>query len=212
MVMWRRRTDGERGTSLMELMMGLVILSILITMATPGLASLIGRFYTRSAAEDLMYAADLARSRARANRRAYALQVGGLGVDGELYKVVVRRGAGISCDSANATNGEVVYTADYSKANAAGNPTVAILRRAPAELLSSNHFLCFRADGRVVRSDTGLPYRGPAVGYLAGDAYFELSRVFGTTPVGDRLQVQIGYNGSVRLTYGNDLSQLQGVN
>jgi Tfp pilus assembly protein FimT len=206
------KSAGEQGTSLVELMMGLLILVILITLSTPGLASLVGRYYTRSAAEDLMYASDLARSRARANRRAYAVQVGGLGVDGELFKVVVRRGAGTSCESANATNGEVVFTADYSKGNTAGNPSVAVLRRAPAELLAANHFLCFKPDGRVVRSDTGLAYRGPAAGYLAGDVYYELSRVAGTTPVGDKLQVQIGYNGSIRLTYGHDLDKLVGVN
>jgi prepilin-type N-terminal cleavage/methylation domain-containing protein len=203
---------SQRGTTLMELMMGLVILSILMAVASPGLGALVGRFYTRSAADDLMYAADLARSRARANRRAYALQVGALGVDGELLVITVRRGAGTTCESAGpgAGKGEVVFTADYGKDNATNNPDVAILRRAPAELASPDVFLCFKPDGRVVRSDTELPFTGPTVDYLAGDVFYELTRVAGTTPVGDRLQVQIGYNGSIRLVYGRDLAKLQG--
>lgn len=205
-----RPRPAEQGSTLMELMMGLVILAILIALSTPGLASLIGRFYTRSAAEDLVYAADLARSRARANRRAYGLQVGGLGVDGELLKITVRRGTDTTCANASAAKGEVVFTADYSKDNAAGNPHVAILARAPKELASSTLYLCYKPDGRVVRSDTELPFTGPNAQFLAGDVYYELSRVAGTTPVGDRLQVQIGYNGSVRIGFGRDLSKLQG--
>ncbi|MCB9740898.1 MAG: hypothetical protein H6747_16650 [Deltaproteobacteria bacterium] len=203
---------SQRGTTLMELMMGLMILTILTSVALPGLGALVGRFYTRSAADDVMYAADLARSRARSNRRAYGLQVGGLGVDGELLKVTVRRGSGTSCDSAGAGagKGEVVFTADYAKDNAAGNPYVAIIKRAPAEVSSPTVFLCFKPDGRVVRSDTELAFSGPTDAYLAGDVYYELSRVAGTTPVGDRLQVQIGYNGSIRLVHGRDLTKLQG--
>ena len=206
----RRPDASNRGSTLLELMIGLVILSILMGIALPGLGALIGRFYGRSAAEDLLYAADLARSRARAQRVAYTVSAGNNGIDGELLNIVVRRGQGTACSSADATNGEVLYTAAYTKNNATNNPEIAIMRRAPNELLKAGALLCFKPDGRVVRADTEQPFSPPASGYLAGDAWFELSRVQGTTAIGDLWQVKIGYNGSSRLTFGHDLAKLKG--
>ena len=125
-------------------------------------------------------------------------------------KIEVRRGQGTACSSADSTNGEVLYTADYSKDNPTGNPLVAIMRRAPNDLLKAGAMICFKPDGRVVRADNELPFSPPTAGYLAGDVYFELSRVQGTTAVGDLWQVQISYNGSSRLTFGHDLAKLKG--
>ncbi len=200
----------QRGSTLLELMIGLVILSILMGVALPGLGTLIGRFYGRSAAEDLLYAADLARSRARAQRVAYTVSAGSNGIDGELLKIVVRKGQGTACSSADPANGEILYTADYSKNNPTNNPEIAIMRRAPNDLLKSGAMLCFKPDGRVVRADNELPFSPPTADFLAGDAYFELSRVQGTTAIGDLWQVQISYNGSSRLTFGHDLAKLKG--
>jgi hypothetical protein len=169
-----------------------------------------GRYNVRSAADDLLYAADLARSRARANRVAYALQIGATGSDGEFLQLWLRRGVDPTCASAAAGSGEVVYQRDFHKNNTANDPEIVILARAPGELASAGLALCFKPDGRVVRADTELPFSGPGAGYLAGDVYYELSRVVGTTPIGDRLQVQIGYNGSLRLVFGRDLTKLQG--
>lgn len=202
---------GQRGTSLIELMIGLAVLSIVMSVALPGLSSLVGRFYTRSAAEDLLYATDLARSRARAQRIAFSVSVGTLGVDGEGLHIQARRGATTACASANATNGALVYESDWSSNNARNNPTVVVLARAPAELSTGGMFLCFKPDGRLVRSDTELTFAPPTAGMLAGDVFFTLARVQGTTPIGDRLQLQVAYNGSARITFGHDLTKLQGV-
>ncbi len=201
---------GQRGTSLIELMIGLVVLMVVMGVALPNAATLIGRFFTRSGAEDLLYAADLARSRARAQRLAYSLSVGGLGVDGELMNITVRRGTSSACSSAIGGGSTVAYTSDWGKNNPRGNPDIAVLRRAPKELGNSGMTVCFKPDGRVVRGDTEMPFSPPAPGFLAGDCYFELTRVHGTTPVGDILQVQIGYNGSSALTHGHNLGALQG--
>ncbi len=201
----------QRGTSLIELMVGLMVLMVVMGVALPSAATLIGRFFTRSGAEDLLYAADLARSRARAQRLSYSLSVGGLGVDGELMHIIVRRGTGSACASAVGGGSTVVYESDWGKDNPRGNPDIAVLRRAPKELGNAGMTVCFKPDGRVVRGDTEMPFSPPTPGYLAGDCYFELTRVHGTTPVGDILQVQIGYNGSSALTYGHDLGALQGA-
>lgn len=201
---------SERGTTLLELMIGLMILALLTTLATPGIASLVRRQNLRSAAEDVLYAAGLARSRARASRRAYGLQVGKLGNKGEFLTITVRRGASGACSSL--AGGTVEYTVEYTDKNTAGRPEVAIMARAPSELSSNTVFPCFKPDGRMVRSDTGLPFRAPAKGWFAGDVYYELRRVDNKIPMGTALQVQLGYSGTSRLTYGVDISKLQGVN
>ncbi len=201
---------GELGTTLFELMIGLMILTILTAVATPGIAALVRRQNLRDAAEDVLYAAGLARSRARANRRAYGLQVGKVGSKGEYLTITLRRGTGTKCDTLG--GGSVEYTREYTATNAAGRPEIAIVTRAPSELSSNTVFACFKPDGRMVRSDTGLPFRPPEKGWFAGDVYYELRRVNGSVAVGTAVQVQLGYNGTARLTYGVDLSKLQGVN
>ena len=207
-----RRTNGhaQAGTTLLELMIGLLILSLLAAIATPGIAALVQRQNLRSAAEDVLYAAGLARSRARASRRVYGLQVGKVGSANERLTITVRRGTSSKCSSIS--SGTVEYTTEYTDKNTAGLPEVAIVTRAPSELSSNTVFPCFKPDGRMVRSDTGLPFRAPAKGWFAGDVFYELRRMNGTTAVGTALQVQLGYSGTARLTYGLDLSKLQGVN
>ncbi|MCO4760996.1 MAG: prepilin-type N-terminal cleavage/methylation domain-containing protein [Myxococcales bacterium] len=202
--------NGQRGTTLPELMIGLLILSLLTAVATPGIGALLQRQNLRNAAEDIMYAAGIARSRARASRRAYGLQVGKLGSDGEALTITVRRGTGSKCDTIGA--GTIEYSRSYAANNTIGLSHVAIVKRAPSELGSNGTFPCFKPDGRMIRSDTGLPFRAPANGWFAGDVFYELRRKDGSLAVGTPLQVQFGYNGTARLTHGVDLSKLQGVN
>ncbi len=205
-----RPPRGQLGTTLTELFIGLFIVSLLAAVATPGVASLVRRQNLRSAAEDILYAAGLARSRARTNRRAYGLQVGKTGLKDEFLTLTLRRGTGTSCDTI--PSGTVEYTVEYTPTNAQGLAEVAIVARAPSELSSITVFPCFKPDGRMVRSDTGLAFRAPEKGWYAGDVYYELRRINGKVKMGTPLQVRLGYNGTARLTYGSDLSKLQGVN
>ena len=205
---WRRRVGGQRGTTLLELMIGLIVLTILTGIATPGISALVRRQNLRNAAEDVIYAANTARSRARTNRRAYGVSIGKTGMGGEPLTITVRRGSGTDCGSL--TDGTVEYLKEYTPSNNDGLAPVVVTARAPSELRSGKMFLCFKPDGRVVRGDTEQPFRPAVAGWFAGDVYFELQRVDGSTRIGPKLQVKVGYNGSTRITYGLNLGALQG--
>lgn len=201
---------GERGTTLLELMMGLVILTIITSIAIPAVSSLVRRQNLRQAGEDLVYAAEQARSRARSQRRAYGVLVGNGGGATDPLKVQLLRGKGTTC--ASIIGGQVVAEFDHGQGNLLNNPNVKVVAKAPQELSSPGVFPCFKPDGRVLRSDSGTPFSPPSgLGHAAGDVFFELRRVDGTgTEVGDRLQVQITYSGNARLTHGYPLADLQG--
>ena len=73
--LWQYNADARacRGLSLIELMVGLMILVLLTGIALPSMSTLWRRYNLRTAAEELVYAAELCRGRARANRRAGVL-------------------------------------------------------------------------------------------------------------------------------------------
>lgn len=203
-----RPDRSELGTTLIELMMGLVVLMVVTLIALPMTASFYRDANLRSAAEDIIYAGNLARSRARSNRRAYGVSVT-LGDDG--LKVDVIRGTSGACSSladAGATN---VYSSDYRKNNPKGNPVIAVVASAPADLTDPTAFPCFKPDGRVLRADSATPFSAPSgTSFQAGDVFYELMRVTSDgTKIGNRLQVQFSYSGNARLTFGYKLAALQ---
>ena len=210
----QRGQIGQRGTTLVELMIGLMILSVLGGLALPGVSSLTRAYYLRTAADDVVYAASLARNQAAANRRAYGLFFEGLDGAGAGLKVRVHQGTDTSCASTAPGGGALqMYAADWTIGNALNNPPIAIVAYAPAEMTNSAVWVCFKPDGRVLRADLSLPFSPPAGSLFgAGDIVLELQRVESNgVVVGNRLQVQIGYNGTARITFGRDTSKLQGA-
>lgn len=204
----------QRGSSLVELMIGLMILAVLSSLAMPGVASLTRSYYLRSAADDVVYAASLARNQAAANRRAYGLFFEGLDGAGAGLKVRVHQGADTTCASTAPGGGALqMYQADWTIGNALNYPAIAIVAYAPGEMTNSAVWVCFKPDGRVLRADLSLPFSPPAGSLFgAGDIVVELQRVEANgLVVGNRLQVQIGYNGTARITFGRDTSKLQGA-
>ncbi len=200
---------STRGTTLVELMIGLSILVILAGLATPGLASLIRSHNLRTAADDLVYGANLARGQAASNRRAYFLVFSGLAPAGCGLHFSVVQGTGSSCSTM--AGGLAIYTADYGAGNTFGNERVDITAFAPAELLTAGGAVCFKPDGRVLRADTGMYFSAPASTTLeAGDVVLQLQRSEGVANrVGTAVQVRIGYNGTARITFGLPMDQLQ---
>jgi len=205
--MARRRQ--QRGTTLLELMIGLSILAILAGLATPGLASLIRNHNLRTAADDLIYGVNLARGQAASNRRAYFLVFANLSPSGGGLSFSVVQGTGTACSTM--TGGLSVYGAQYGAGNISGNERVDVTAFAPAELLTAGGALCFKPDGRVLRADTGSYFSAPAATTLeAGDVVVQLQRSEGdSVRVGTPLQVRIGYNGAAHLTFGLPMDQLQ---
>ncbi len=202
---WRRSSPG---TSLVELMMGLMILMVLGGMAIPGIGSLTRNYNLRAAADELVYAVDLARSQAMANRTAYGIVFDSASAGGQ-YLFRVYKGTDATC--ASVAVGSLVRTVDYSATNADNNPAIQFTRTAPSEVGTPAAFLCFKPDGRLIRGDNGRTFSAPTGSLLsAGDVVLELARAEGGGAIGTPLQVQIGYNCTARVIFGRPTEQLQG--
>lgn len=200
---------GSRGTSLVELMMGLTILMVLGAMAVPGIGSMLRNYNLRSAADELVYAVDLARSQAMANRTAYGIVFDNATANGQ-YVFRVYKGSDATCASAAA--GNLVRTVDYSATNADNNPAIMFTRTAPSEVATPAAFLCFKPDGRLIRGDNGRTFSAPTGSLLsAGDVVLELARAEGGGAIGTPLQIQIGYNSTARVIFGRPTELLQGT-
>lgn len=207
----QRRQASIRGTTLVELLIGLSILMVLAALSTPGLSSLIRNHHLRSAADDVVFAVDMARGQAAANRRAYFVVFDGLtpGGSGLIFRVV--QGLDTTCTAASLAGGMTVYaTRDYSDGNALQNPRIDVTAFAPAQLATVGG-ACFKPDGRMLRADTGAYFSPPSSTSLgAGDIVLQLERTEGSgNHLGTALQVRIGYNGTARLTFGLPVDQLQ---
>ncbi len=199
---------SQRGTTMVELMIGLVIIMILSAMAVPGTAGIVRAYNLRAAADQLVYAVDLARGQSMANRRAYGIQFADPKVGGR-FSFNVIQGKDATC--ASIVGGTVVKTVDMGVANLNNDPAIQIVDLAPIELKNGASFPCFKSDGRVIRADNGLTYSAPGGTTLGGgDIVLQLQRVEGTALIGTALQVQIGYNGSARVVFGRPIAALQG--
>ncbi|MBM4342214.1 MAG: hypothetical protein FJ100_02420 [Deltaproteobacteria bacterium] len=205
----RRPLRGRQpGTTLTELMIGLVILMILGAATVPGGSALWQAYHVRSAADELVYAVDFARGQAMANRRAYGIQFTDPKAGGR-YVFSVVQGTGAAC--ASLSGGVVVRDVDMGPNNLTNSPAILITRIAPSDVTNAAAFPCFKPDGRVIRADNGRPFSAPTGSVLGnGDIVVELQRIDGTSLMGTPLQVQIGYNGSARVVYGRPTALLQG--
>ncbi len=199
---------GSPGTSLLELMMGLMILALLGALAVPGMASLTRTYNLRSAGDELVYSVDFARSQAMANRTAYGIVFDSAVPNGP-YVFRVYKGSDATCGSV--AKGKLVRTVDRSATNVDNEPVIGFVRTAPSEVASPTAFLCFKPDGRMIRGDNGRTFSAPAASLLsAGDVVLEIARFEKGTAIGTPVQVQIGYNSIARVTFGRAIEQLQG--
>ncbi|MSQ83201.1 MAG: hypothetical protein EXR77_09870 [Myxococcales bacterium] len=191
-----------------ELMIGLVIIMILGAATVPGSGAILRTYHTRSAADELVYAVDFARSQAMANRRAYGIQFVEPKAGGRFAFSIIQ-GTAAGCDSI--LGGLVVRVVDMGVGNLTNSPAIQITKAAPSDITNAAAFPCFKPDGRVIRADNGRPFSAPTGTTLGnGDIVLELQRIESSAPIGTALQVQIGYNGSARVVYGRPTVLLQG--
>lgn len=206
--MSQRLPTKMRGSTLLELMVGLVILMVLGMIATPSIGALTRNQHLRGAADDLVFAVDLARSQAMANRRAYGLVFDQPKASGA-FSFRVLQGADATCGSVLA--GTLLREVNYGPGNPKNDAVIGIVDIAPKELKSGIAFACFKADGRMIRGDNARAFSPPLGTKIgAGDVVVQIQRLQDGNWLGTPLQVQIGYNGSARVVYGRPLDLLQG--
>jgi prepilin-type N-terminal cleavage/methylation domain-containing protein len=198
----------QRGTTLLELMVGLAILAVLGTLAVPGIGSLTRNQHLRSAADELVFAVDLARSHAMANRLAYGLVFDHPKPQGG-FAFRILQGGDATCGSVLA--GTLVRAVDFGPGNALQEAVISIVDLAPKEIKNGGVFACFKPDGRMIRGDNGRTFSPPTGTKLgAGELIVQIQRLENNVWLGTPLQVQIGYNGSARVVHGRPLDALQG--
>ena len=206
--MTRQRNPRERGSTLLELLVGLAILSVLAGLAIPGVMSLWRSYNVRSAADDVIQAVDYARTQAQANRRAYVITLGGI-ANTVALAFDVWQGTGTGCSSW--IGGQKVRSINYNPNNPKNVGSVQISQFAPVDLATATAHICIKPDGRVLRADLSLPFSPPGGSTLgAGDVVIELARVEGGLVLGNPIQVQIGYNGTARIVVNRPIDQLAG--
>ncbi len=204
----RQFAHPERGTTLIELLVGLAILVVLAGLAVPGVMSLWRGYNVRSAADDIIQAVDFARTQAQANHRAYVITLGGTTVNAPLV-FDVWQGTSTAC--ASWVGGQKVRSITYAPNNSKNLSPVQISRFAPLDLSAATAHLCIKPDSRVLRADLSLPYSPPLGSTLgAGDVVIELARVEDTVVLGNPVQVQIGYNGTARIVVNRPIEELFG--
>jgi Tfp pilus assembly protein FimT len=198
----------ERGTTLVELLVGLAILVVLTGLAIPGVMSLWRSYNVRAAADEVIQAVDFARTQAQANRKAYVITLGGM-ANGNALVFDVWAAPTTAC--ATWATGQKIRSVNYNPNNAKNLATVQVSQFAPLDLANAAAHLCVKPDGRVLRADLSMPYSPPTGSTLgAGDVVLELARIDDNAVLGTPVQVQIGYNGTARVVVGRPIDQLLG--
>lgn len=193
-----RGQTNPRGFTLVELMIAVTILMILALMAFPTIRSGLARQHMVSATNEVMNIVDVARIQAIARNRAYVLRI-----------VAKNPNGSITLDESSTTRCADVATGTIKNLrsltfNSGDFRDVRIVQVVPADL-GGTYDLCFRPDGRVVRSDTSKPLPSTDSAYGAGEARIVLQRLGGgqkDQPQDVPHQIVVPYNGIPRFEPG----------
>jgi len=186
----------DRGFTLVELMITVVMLAVLVVVTLPPVLRAVERREVVNAAQAILDLIEFAKVQAAARNRAYqVVPVKTTGQPGQNGSITLNEGLTSACinfDDPQAIHG--VRVLDL----AAEYPAIHIVALVPDDLDRAT--LCIRPDGRVLRTDTGLPIPSGDSRYAAGDARIVVQRSGGAGRFeGVQNAVVIPFNGAARL-------------
>jgi type IV fimbrial biogenesis protein FimT len=191
----------DQGFTLVEAVIVLTIVAILATLSVPAIMNTLTHQELSSATNSFVSQVEFARVRAAASGRSYRLRVE-LSDGTNCGAIHLDESSGTAC-----TNESIaildVRVRSFDQKCTQGESYVHIESVEPNVLGNGLVTLCFRPDGRVVRSDTGAAVEG-SVGHEAGEALYVLRRYEHLSsgvpkPTALKRTVVIPYNGLVRL-------------
>jgi type II secretory pathway pseudopilin PulG len=180
----------------MELMVSIVILAVIAGIAIPSIQTGLRHQAIMSATLEAMHLVDVCRIQAISRNRAYELVVDM--TFGDNGRIQINESATTKCSGFSggiATIRELDFNeGDYDD--------IRIVKTIPAQL-GTNYNLCFKPDGRVIRTDNNKPVPSSSAAYGAGNGHVVLQRIdsYGN-PLGVKHHVVIPYNGIPRFESG----------
>jgi Tfp pilus assembly protein FimT len=177
-------------------MMTLGIVAVLVGMSLPSIQRGISAQELNDATLEIMHLVDFTRIQAQSRNRAYELRLLQVGSSNGTFQV--NESSNTRCDGFG-TGLQGVRTLDL---NTSDYNAVSIVAASPGDFQVNTIGLCFKPDGRVIRTDTGAPVTALDTAYSAGEAWIDLQR--GTTdnsPIGRIHRIVIPYNGVPRREY-----------
>lgn len=186
------------GFTLIELMITVAMLAVLVVVTIPPIMRAVERREVVEAAQAVLDLVEFAKVQAAARNRAYQLvPVKSTGRPGENGSITLNEGPTSACLNFNDPSAiqnvrSLVLAQDY--------PAIHLNLLVPEDLDRAT--LCIKPDGRVLRTDTGLPIPSGDSRYGAGDARIGLQRLGSSGQFeGVRNIVVIPFNGAARLAF-----------
>jgi type II secretory pathway pseudopilin PulG len=181
------RSRSPQGFTIVEAMLAVGIIAILVALAMPSIQTGNRTTLMRSATQEVMHLMDLARVQAQSRNRAYEVAVNlGAGL------ITLNESANTKCSGIASGLSNVrqlvlgVGNGDFGE--------VGIVKVLP-DGLGSQFNLCFKPDGRVLRTDTEKPIPSSDAVYGAGEARIVLQRKQKGIFVEVRHTIVVPYNG-----------------
>ncbi|MFT5432785.1 MAG: prepilin-type N-terminal cleavage/methylation domain-containing protein, partial [Myxococcota bacterium] len=190
------RRRHARGYTLIEFMMTLGIVATLVGLAMPSIQRGISTQELNDATLEIMHLVDFTRIQAQSRNRAYEIRL--LQVGASNGTLQVNESSNTRCDGFGSGLSDVrvldLATADYD--------AVRIVAASPGDFQVNSIGLCFKPDGRVIRTDTRVPVTSIDTEYSAGEAWIDVQRATtDNNPIGRIHRIVIPYNGVPRREY-----------
>lgn len=175
------------GFTLIEAMIALAILAILVSLALPSIQSAYRTNLMASATQEVMHLVDFARVQAQSRNRAYELVA-----DIAAGTITINESSNTKCTGFS-TGVKDIRNLKLGVGDGEFK-TIGMTSLTPNGF-GTSYNLCFKPDGRVLRTDTSSPVPATAEAYGAGEARIVIQEIKSGQAVGIPHTIVIPYNG-----------------